>query len=937
MCEARDFGYELGTLFACCRAPALVWPGRRRRGASESTTWLLTVRVSGKMREARDFGYELGTLFACCRAPALVWPGRRRRGASESTTWLLTVRVSGKMCEARDFGYELGTLFACCRAPALVWPGRRRRGASESTTWLLTVRVSGKMCEARDFGYELGTLFACCRAPALVWPGRRRRGASESTTWLLTVRVSGKMCEARDFGYELGTLFACCRAPALVWPGRRRRGASESTTWLLTVRVSGKMCEARDFGYELGTLFACCRAPALVWPGRRRRGASESMTWLLTVRVSGKMCEARDFGYELGTLFACCRAPALVWPGRRRRGASESTTWLFTVRVTGKMCEARDFGNEPKFLKKEKSWLARSVVLHPYKAHGQGRPKTEDVKSLTKRGQNQRAAKIIASLPAPASAADLALAAGLKFSREGQLAAAKSIKNLATAGSTEGSSIGLGVTRASAVEAAGLVASGDFTKEQYLKIRFFCKKHGADVFPPYNDVLEEKKKTYPPSETLSATPAKISVPLQSLLDITTQRLLMLPDIDVGDFPTELVLISKAGFDGSSAHKVYKQYSTENSDSLSSSTTVVFTGLVPVRLTNSSKSVVFHQIERCNSSSSCRPIKVEHTRETNDFISLEWADLQSQCSKLVPTVIKKENKNISVSHEVCWTMFDGKVKANLTGSSAMTCNFCKRSPKYLNVLEDIDTRPINEEALKFGLSPLHSLICFFNCLIKLGSKLALEDPTWQVKGKERQNIVEARKREIQRKMRDEMGLLVDVPLAGGVGNSTDGNTARRAFDKPAKFAAILGVSEDLVTRFSQVLSTLRCSQTVDVDKFKKFSFETAELFVKLYGDWCYMPCTVHEVLLHGWRVMKYLPVPTGLLSEEALESRNKHIRAYRLKHTRKFSGVACTTDLFNRLMFTSDPVMQSYSALPKKQSRSVSLGDFDGTSSSDAEE
>lgn len=86
----------------------------------------------------------------------------------------------------------------------------------------------------------------------------------------------------------------------------------------------------------------------------------------------------------------------------------------------------------------------------------------------------------------------------------------------------------------------------------------------------------------------------------------------------------------------------------------------------------------------------------------------------------------------------------------------------------------------------------------------------------------------------------------------------------------------------------MLAVLRSSEVVDIEEFKEYTLKTAELFVDLYGSWCYMPSTVHEVLLHGWRVLEYLPLPHGLLSEEALESRNRNIRSYRLVHSRKIS-------------------------------------------------
>ena len=107
----------------------------------------------------------------------------------------------------------------------------------------------------------------------------------------------------------------------------------------------------------------------------------------------------------------------------------------------------------------------------------------------------------------------------------------------------------------------------------------------------------------------------------------------------------------------------------------------------------------------------------------------------------------------------------------------------------------------------------------------------------------------------------------------------------------------------------MLLVMRSNYAVDIVKFREYCLETAKLYVSLYG-WHYMSDTVHEVLIHGWQVLEALPLPPGLCSEEAQESRNKHIRNYRLRHTRKDSPIHVNEDLQNMLLVTSDPVMLS---------------------------
>ena len=67
----------------------------------------------------------------------------------------------------------------------------------------------------------------------------------------------------------------------------------------------------------------------------------------------------------------------------------------------------------------------------------------------------------------------------------------------------------------------------------------------------------------------------------------------------------------------------------------------------------------------------------------------------------------------------------------------------------------------------------------------------------------------------------------------------------------------------------------------------------------------MPVSIHKVLLHGAAVISSALLPIGQMSEEAQESRNKHLKQYREHHSRKISRESTNQDVFNRLV-TSDP-------------------------------
>ena len=153
------------------------------------------------------------------------------------------------------------------------------------------------------------------------------------------------------------------------------------------------------------------------------------------------------------------------------------------------------------------------------------------------------------------------------------------------------------------------------------------------------------------------------------------------------------------------------------------------------------------------------------------------------------------------------------------------------------------------------------------------------------------------------------LHVDQPRQGGAGSSNDGNTARRAFRDETLFAEITGVDEDLIHRLHVILQVMACGHAVDAVQFAEYCDSTAELYVQLY-NWYYMPVSVHKVLVHGAAVVDALPLPLGMLSEEAQEARNKDIRAFRLHHARKDSRLNNIADQFGYLLVTSDPTISS---------------------------
>ena len=230
-----------------------------------------------------------------------------------------------------------------------------------------------------------------------------------------------------------------------------------------------------------------------------------------------------------------------------------------------------------------------------------------------------------------------------------------------------------------------------------------------------------------------------------------------------------------------------------------------------------------------------------------------------------------------------------------------------------------TRELKEEALKFGLSILHARIRFFENILQLSYRLTIKK--WQKRTKADKEAVELRKKEIQKRFKSEIGLLVDFPKAN-FGNTNDGNTSRRFFNDYEISASITGVNINIIYRFKIILEVLSSGYNINIHEFKKYCRETEELYVELYS-WYPMSPTVHKILRHGSDVILNALLSIGQLSEEAAEARNKHLRDYRLNYSRKFSREACNLDVINRLLITSDPLLTGMRKPPKKKMRSFS--------------
>ena len=274
-----------------------------------------------------------------------------------------------------------------------------------------------------------------------------------------------------------------------------------------------------------------------------------------------------------------------------------------------------------------------------------------------------------------------------------------------------------------------------YSKASWQNTRLTLSAQNSDVFPSYNHLRSAKEKCYPAEITITGERAE--APLQSLLAHTAARLVELQEpvirqVAGQDGEVSLQLICKWGYVGSSSQSQYKQ------GGVSDDGQILHTSLVPLQLLYGN-SVVW-QNRTPSSTRFCRPLKLEYVRETKEVNVREdayWKDqvseLQPHIVRLVETEMEAGHLDVIITFRLLETMIDGKVHANVTGTSTQCCTVCKASPKQMNDIEEVRRRDVDSASLLLGLSTMHAWIRFFEAVVHLSYKL--ETKKWRTVAEE----------------------------------------------------------------------------------------------------------------------------------------------------------------------------------------------------------
>lgn len=464
-------------------------------------------------------------------------------------------------------------------------------------------------------------------------------------------------------------------------------------------------------------------------------------------------------------------------------------------------------------------------------------------------------------------------------------------------------------------EALAFLLENNFSKRQYCNIRMENKQRNCNIFPSYKRILAVKAMCRPNDVVVSERVAK--VPLQKLLQHTATRIVeMQKEVILAAMnftkSTSIFaeLILSYGFDSSTGQAQFKQQAIDPNSSQNTDSSIFTTSVIPLRLIDSMRRPLWCNITP-QSTRFCRPLKLEFVKETREVILKENSDLNKEIEELTTVTVQiDKSKTIEINFALSLTVIDGKVLNVLTGTkSNLSCPICGATSKDFLKIKDYNSEKFKpkESNLKYGISPLHCRIRFFEFLLHLGYKCEIKK--WQIREEKDRENVSKRKQKIQNEFWTELGLRVDFPKVGGFGSTNDGNTSRRAFTNYKKFARITGVDEVLIFRLHIILICLTCQFPLELDKFEQYCFETARHLQSNY-EWLPMTPTVHKVLIHSKQIMQNIVLPVGCFGEDAAECRNKIYKNDRLFHARRSSRINNLSDVFNRALDTSDPLVSS---------------------------
>lgn len=252
----------------------------------------------------------------------------------------------------------------------------------------------------------------------------------------------------------------------------------------------------------------------------------------------------------------------------------------------------------------------------------------------------------------------------------------------------------------------------NFTKEGYTLNDSDARDKGARIYPCYKK-LDAPKAECRPKNTTQLSENEVFVPLQNVLDKTSERL-----VEALQWPADhYELHVSLGFDSSASHLSPNQSFEKKEKKKIDSSVSLFVSCFTILaiLSTTGKKMWINPTPQ--SVRFCRPLRVCYEKETEESSLREFERLEREALWIHNHKFKNASGEISkVKYKISKTLFDGKCVNCILGNKATTrCPICgKTSSEFKDTSKDFS--PISEDHLKLGLGLLHVEIkCFEHCL------------------------------------------------------------------------------------------------------------------------------------------------------------------------------------------------------------------------------
>ena len=280
------------------------------------------------------------------------------------------------------------------------------------------------------------------------------------------------------------------------------------------------------------------------------------------------------------------------------------------------------------------------------------------------------------------------------------------------------------------------------TRDNYQATRNLSKAHGADIWPPYKDLVHWRNQYACPHDITAISRDEAVASWQEVVDHQWKYRLETPT-PTTETPTstdkstlqfevlswvergyKLIADWKYGLDGAG---LFKGSNFSDPTRHRGSNNLITTCTIPVQLVAEKDmgtyvlTEIIWQNSMVNSPYATCPLRMAFEAESHANILLERDRLMAEKNSIQPTTITIFDTQISIHHRMTPTMNDGKVKSVWAETHGMMkCTICGATPSQMGgqigELHDFMPR-VDFDVLPFGPGNLHNILRAFDWINK----------------------------------------------------------------------------------------------------------------------------------------------------------------------------------------------------------------------------